>query len=82
MADTSHFGVANTALLNHRPDRTIEELYMYNVTEERLRKRAFDLFVGFIRGPHRTAQRAFDSKDYPAIDAKFPCSFDFNRIDN
>lgn len=80
-AGNSHFGIANATFLTHRPDQTLEELYMYNVTEERLRMRAYDLFVRYIRGPNRSAQRAFDQTDYPVIAAKFACTFDFNRMD-
>jgi hypothetical protein len=82
MASNSHLGVANTVFTTHRIDSTLEALYLYQSDSQRLRRRGHDLYVRHVRGPNRSAQRAFDNTDRPAILAKFPCQFDFNQMDN
>lgn len=82
MAEKSHFGVANRAFSTHRPDRTIEAIYMYNVSEDDVRLRALELFDTFVNRDHYRLQSSFDNDDYEAIARKFACSFDFNPADN
>lgn len=79
-ASDSHYGVANQAFLAHRPERTLEALYLFRVPQARLQHRAYQIYEQFVRGPRHTPQVAFDRTDYPAILAKFSCQFDFNKF--
>jgi hypothetical protein len=78
-ASNSHYGVANQQFLAHRPERTLEALYLFRVPQARLQSRAYELYAQFIRGPVHAAQSAFDNTDYPLILSKFSCQFDFNK---
>jgi hypothetical protein len=62
-AGNSHYGIANQAFLTHRPDRTLEELYLFRVPKDRLHRRAYRLYENFVNGPHHVMQQAFDNAD-------------------
>jgi hypothetical protein len=81
-AANSHYGVANQAFLTHRPDRTLEALYLFRVPKDRVHLRAYRVYRNFVTGPSHAMQQAFDTSDYPLILAKFSCQFDFNQADS
>lgn len=82
MATNSHFGIANTAFLTHRPESRLEALYGYNMPEARLRHEAYNVYLRFVRNQVSPAQRTFDSADYARIQATLGCLLDNNRADN
>lgn len=79
-AANSHYGVLNKAFQDHRPDKTLEELYMFRVPSSRLHARAFALYRNFLRGPTASMQNAFDAAD-KVPPATYHCRFDFNPND-